>query len=206
MLYGLAGASGTGKSTLARSVAEAMDLALVETSITAMGRSAGFDPVGQLTLTERFDLQEALLHQFTAMVQSIKGPAILDRTPMDLCMYLMAEIAMHAGQGLDAARLAWAAGYVKRCTDLTDRYFDHVFITPPGLPYETAATRPPADPAYQLHCHLILMGVVSEMDGHIDYDVLRTTDHAARVDFVSDVIINRLDAHEADRKSSLHLH
>lgn len=206
MIYGLAGSSGSGKSTLGRSVAQALDLTFVETSITNMSRRAGFDPVAPMTLTDRCDLQESLLHQFQELLRSLQGPAILDRTPLDLIMYLMAEIDMASNTRITQERSEWARDYVARCTELTDRYFDHVFVTAPLPTYEEAVTRPGANPAYQMHTHLLMMGTLYDMTGNLCFSILRTSDMSERVDYVSDVIANRLDEIESARRSSLHIH
>lgn len=206
MLYGLSGASSTGKSTLARALAENLDLALVETSITGMGLRAGFNPVERLSLFQRIELQKSLYGQFETLLKEMKGPAILDRTPLDLVMYMLAEIDMHSGKDLPAETLDWINHYVNDCLVLTERYFDHVFVTCPLPHYEAAGTRPPVNPAYQTHCQLILLGLIHGTANTLKITTLQTTDLSERLDVIGDTIADRLDFIEKQRRSSLHIH
>ena len=205
MIYGLAGSSGSGKTTLGHQIAQSLDLTFTQPSITDMSRRAGFNPVDKLDIWQRLYLQKSLYEQFEEMLAGLKGPVILDRTPMDLVMYLMAEIGMHSSDFICDEQLQWAHDYVKRCQRLTERYFDHVFVTTPLPVYDaTRAERPPANPAYQIHCHLILMGAL--YGSEVPFSILHTSDPNQRLDFVSETIVDRLDHIETTRRSSLHLH
>lgn len=206
MIYALAGSSGSGKSTLGHSVAETLDIAFVQPSITSMSRKAGFDPVKPMTLSDRCALQESLLVQFEELLRGLKGPAIMDRSPLDLIIYMMSEIHMSSHQSLTAEQMQWAADYIARCSSLADRYLDYAFVTTPLPVYEEVSTRPAWNPAYQMHTHLVLMGAIYDMQGNLGFSILRTTDLSERIEYVSDTIASRLDEIETDRRSSLHIH
>lgn len=205
MIYGIGGASGTGKSTLAADCAEYLDLAFMQTSITAMSKRAGFDPVAPLTLADRIALQEGLLVQFQELLRGLRGPAILDRTPLDLAMYMMAELTMHSHREVNPQMLEQAYAYVGKCLDLTERYLDHVFVTTPLESYEATNTRPPENPAYQLHCHILMLGLTADLNSE-QCSILNITDHSDRVDYVAEVVSGRLDSIEALRRHSAHIH
>lgn len=209
MIYGIAGSSGSGKSTLAHQAAQSLDLTLVETSITGMGRVAGFDVVAPMGLRERIALQRSLFDQFEALLRTIKGPAILDRTPLDLVMYLMAELDMHSGAEMTQADMVWAADYIRRCQALTEMYFDHVFVTTPLPVYATikeGGVRPPVNPAYQAHCHLILMGTLFDMDATLGFTILTSSNQGDRLDTLADTIGERLHVIHAQRHTARHVH
>lgn len=209
MIYGLSGVSGSGKSTLAHQAAQSLDLTLVETSITGMGRKAGFDVVAPMGLRDRIALQKSLFAQFEALLRDLKGPAILDRTPLDLVIYLLAEFHMHSGEELTKADLFWAADYVRACQALTEIYFDHVFVTTPLPIYRVdkeGGVRPPMNPAYQMHGHLILIGTLFDLKGNLEFTILDSADQGDRLEALADTIGHRLHFIHEQRHTARHVH
>lgn len=206
MLYGLTGSSGTGKTTLARAVAESLSVEFVPTSITASGKRHGYDPVGMMSLADRIQLQHHLLDDLAELMKEGSRPAILDRTPIDLIGYMFAEIDMHSHIRLTQEDIDRLEVYRQRCLDLTATYFDHVFVTTPLPVYETADTRPVANAAYQQHSQMIMEGAIYQLTGRVNFTILRPTDLNVRTEHVHDTIVKRLNVIDMQRRGATGLH
>lgn len=206
MIYGIAGASGTGKTTLCERVSEALSIPFVKTSITDMARKAGFEAVGRLDLEQRILLQERLLDQFEDLLDETRGPVIMDRTPIDLIGYLGAEIHMHSRDVVDVDTLEGIDGYFRRCQEMTASRFDRIFVTNILPTYEEVATRPGYNPAYQRHVQFIIMGAVVSAHGPLAASFLLMDDLDQRVRNVTEMIAQRLDAIETAKRKNRHLH
>lgn len=206
MIYGIAGASGTGKTTLGHQVGEALSIPFVRTSITAMAEKAGFKAVGSLSLPDRLELQESLLEQFGDLLDKTKGPIIFDRTPIDLIGYLGAEVHMHSNRDLDTDDLIQIDDYYTRCQQMTAQYFDRTFITSILPEYELAATRPDFNPAYQRHVHMLIIGAAVSAEVPLELTILVTDSLQDRVQIVSDAIADRLEEIEKHKRESRFIH
>lgn len=206
MIFFASGTSGSGKTTLCELAAQGLSLPFIKTDVTGMARAAGFQAVGDLSLADRVQLQEALYDGFEGLCSSVKGPSIFDRSPLDLVMYLMGEVNMHSHKAVDPDTLTWIADYTSRCQRLTSERAAHLFVTMPLPVYETVETRPSFNPAYQEHTNLILMGTLATMTDPLTYTIFRTPDLNTRVDAMMGKISERLDEYEAHRKSCRHVH
>jgi predicted ATPase len=206
MLYGLTGSSGTGKTTLARTVAESLSAEFVATSITASGRRHGYDPVGLMSLQDRIKLQHHLLDDLVELIKNAKRPAIMDRTPIDLIGYMYAEIDMHSHLRLSQVDIARIEAYRQRCLDETVRWFDHVFVTTPLPVYETAETRPVANAAYQQHSQMIMEASIYSLTGRVNFSILRPPGLETRVEHVHDTIVARMNIIDRQRRGATGLH
>lgn len=206
MIYGLAGASGTGKTTLGHEVGQVLSIPFVRTSITDMARKAGFEAVGCLDLPDRLKLQESLFDQFEDLLDKTKGPVIFDRTPIDLIGYLGAEIHMHSHLELEIEALEQANTYFLRCQELTSRAFDKVFVTGILPTYEAAETRPDYNPAYQRHVQMIITGAIFSTRYDVNASILVTDNLHDRIKIVSDLIADRLKEIEEAKRKNRHLH
>jgi predicted ATPase len=206
MIYGVAGASGTGKSTLCQHVSDALSIPFVRTSVTDMARKAGFEAVGRLSILDRIALQDSLLDQFNDLLQKARGPVIFDRTPIDLIGYLGAEIHMHSHLDLAAEQLESVNSYITRCQTLTGTYFDRVFVAGLLPDYESADTRPNYNPAYQRHVHLLITGAAVASEVNLDCVLLTTDSLHDRVEIVCDQITDRMKAIEEARRKKPRLH
>jgi hypothetical protein len=206
MIWGVTGASGVGKSTVCKLVADSLDIAFVQTSITESAKRHGFNAVGDLTLSERIDLQEKLLDDHMQLLDETERPAILDRTPIDMIGYMMGEIYMHSHKELTPEQIQRVNNFALRCMWVTKRNYDCVFHLAPLPFYEAAQTRPAENTAYQKHTDLIMRGALSELSGAVSQCILNTTDLNERQEAIHDLIVQRLDTLEASRKANRNLH
>jgi predicted ATPase len=206
MIYGLMGAAGTGKTTLAKLVAEGLDISFQPSSISASARKHGFDAVGLLTLAERMKLQRHLFEDYQEMIATAPRPMITDRTPIDMIAYLMAEFHMLSHHMVTPELLAEADRYVSECMAFTRSSFDYVFHLGKLHVYEVKETRPALNPAYERHTDLIMKGCLVDLRDNLHYAVVAGQNLDFREGLVTETIVRRLDAHEKLRKSNRLVH
>ncbi|NKX37736.1 AAA family ATPase [Rhodobacteraceae bacterium R_SAG4] len=206
MIFGIAGASGTGKTTLGRMVGDALDIPFQPTSITNMAAKAGFDPVSKISLNDRLILQESMLDQMETLLASFKTPVILDRTPLDLVGYMMAEIYMHSESELTADEMRRIDAYVSRCQDVTVKYCSHIFVTGLLPEYELVETRPGWNPAYQRHVHLLIVGALMTSKGDLSYSMFNSDSLTGRTNYMIQAIQNKLVSAQQEKIESRYLH
>jgi hypothetical protein len=206
MLYGISGASGTGKTTLAKRVAEDLGITYMPTSITECAKKHGFDAVGMLTLPKRLELQLHLLEDHVEMICQAERPLIVDRTPIDMIGYMLAELDMHSHHRLTDKEIGQVEDYVNLCSDMTLKLYDYVFIVGQLDNYDVSATRPADNRAYQTHSQMIMLGALFRLSGQVSFAHVPMQDLDRRCEFVHDTIVGRLDAIGKERRSSLHIH
>lgn len=199
MVYGLCGASGVGKTTLAQAVSENMDIPFLKTSITEVALKNGFDPVAKLDLNRRMELQIHLLNDHIDKIAAAPRPIIVDRTPIDMIGYLLAEFNMHSHEDITMNLMDRAERYVEECLSVVKAQYDFVFLIGKLTSYTSVSTRPVENPAYARHFDLIMRGAMSQM-GNVSYAFINTEDLGHRCQFVEDQIATRLDTMELQRK------
>lgn len=206
MIYGLCGSSGTGKSTTAGMVGERLNMPFIPTSITEMAQKAGYNAVGAMTLSQRLDLQEKLADQFEALLKSIDGNAILDRTPVDMLGYMLGEVHMQSHESLTEDEMTRLGALITRCKRMTALYFDHIFLMSVLPFYEVAETRPAMNIPYQYHSQMLMTGMLIDLGDRVNHSLLLTTDLETRVDYIAETISDRLVELDEFRKSHPRLH
>lgn len=206
MIYGISGSSGTGKSTVATMVADAMSLTFVRTSITDCARKHGFDAVGNLSITKRIELQFHLLNDMLDLIEKADRPAILDRTPIDMIAYMLGEVGMHSHEALTMEQMKLVETYVGMCMNAARKHFDHIFLLGPIPVYFEVSTRPALNPAYQVHTQMIMRGALETVGEDVGYSILSTTELNTRVDHVCEIITMRMNNLEAERRTHAHVH
>lgn len=128
---GLAGAHRTGKTTLAKAVAEKMEIPFLTTSASKIATDLGIKIGLDMPFDQRQEFQEAALLSFEELYAD-GGESkmfITDRTPIDLAAYVMT--AWHPAIATDRHH-EWAMDYVKRCIDATNRWFFQITILQPS--------------------------------------------------------------------------
>jgi predicted ATPase len=169
MLFGLAGAHRSGKSTLARRLADKLNMHYAPFQTTELMRAAGYDGVANLSVEDRMTAQERLLDAALAFYDALPRPVITDRTPLDMLGYLLAEIGMHGTPPDIADR---AASYHERALQETRLRFDAIMVLRPLPHYEADPTKPPPNRAYQWHHQFIVEGAAMNLGYPIDLMLL----------------------------------
>lgn len=206
MLYGFTGSSGTGKTTLAKSVAESLGIEYMSASITEIANRYGFNAVGPMLLQDRIHLQWALLREHLEMLKNAPRPLVVDRTPLDFIGYMYAEIDMHSHMRLSASEINEIEDYRQTCLSAAVLNYDHIFVAGQLATYEVKSSRPADNRAYQTHSQMIMEAAAYSLTGSLSFTIMRETDRDEREAMVHDKIMVRLDEIEKAKKSSPYMH
>lgn len=135
MLVGLTGTHCTGKTTLAKTVADEFGYGFIRTSISDVLKGLGKDPAVRMTIRERIDAQMAILDRLNEQWdQALKSPDMIwiaDRTPIDLMAYLMADVEAYSPMSAEEAR---DFSLAMRATEGSIKKFDLIIQVQMGIP------------------------------------------------------------------------
>lgn len=155
---GLCGAHRTGKTTLAKAIAEKHGAIFVQTSVSAIFRDLGYDPAVTYDFTTRLEIQEEVLKRVDAIYACVPvgAPAITDRTPLDMLAYTMADAIGDRVSGEDQERFA---RYTQACFDVTNKRFATVTLVQPGIELKVEAGKAAVNRAYIEHLNSLMLGL-----------------------------------------------
>ncbi|GAL23004.1 hypothetical protein JCM19235_1305 [Vibrio maritimus] len=133
MKIGFAGAHRTGKTTLAKKVAQELKLAYEAGSATPVFEQMGVNPTDDLSMNMRFHIQMGILDQFKALsADGEKLEFVTDRTPLDYIAYTVSELNTREYRELGDMGKASIRAYIRECLDQLHN-LDVVFIVPPAI-------------------------------------------------------------------------
>lgn len=176
-MFGLSGSSRTGKTTLAKQIAEDLGIRYFDASVTKIMQGAGYNPVGALTIDERIDAQVKLLDTYTDAIHAVQEIFITDRTPLDFIGYMLGEVSMTNTTEDQGRRID---DYVRRCLDTTRKLFTCIAIVRPLPFYEAAEDKPKPNPAYQRHVQFIIEGAAQSLLADLNLMTAVTTEFEER--------------------------
>lgn len=156
-MFGLSGASRSGKSTLAKRMSEALEIPYVDSSTTALMAEAGFNPVSAMDIDTRIRAQEHLLDAYIRLVDRQGRNFVTDRTPIDMLAYTLGEVTMHNTNEEQGKRIA---EYCRRCVASSESRFALIIVTLPLATYEVRPDKPPPSLAYQDLIHNLITGAL----------------------------------------------
>lgn len=157
MSIGLCGSHRSGKSTLARAYAEKRGIQFVETSVSAIWRSLGYDPAKEYDFATRLMVQEEILKRVDAIYAKYAGlDFITDRTPLDMAAYTLGDAI---GDRVPADCQVRLANYVNACFDVTNRRFGMVLLIQPGIPLVDAPGKAAMNVGYIEHLNSLILGL-----------------------------------------------
>jgi hypothetical protein len=156
MGLGLAGAHRTGKTTLADALVEANKCAFVSPSRTGLAKEMGITLYAGMPMSQRLDYQEALLKLSEAAYAEQNGFFVTDRTPIDFAAYALTDWSPVESTQHEEIRLG---EYVAMCLDVTNRYFFHIGVLQPGIPYTVEPGKPEPRPLYQEFLNTLIIGL-----------------------------------------------
>lgn len=193
MLYGITGAHRSGKTTLGQTVADDLGIEFMSNSTTEVAKSLGFDPVAPMTLTQRVDLQVGLLDAHIKMITDAPRPLIVDRTPLDMIGYCLAEFNMTSAREVSKETLDRVEQFVRDCLKACETYYDHIIYLSPLTTYETADDKPDDNRPYQMHHALLVQGAMAQLEDKVSFTSIEETDFEWRRNFVHDLLVSRID-------------
>jgi hypothetical protein len=201
-MFGLAGAHRSGKTTLAKRVAEDLGIHYHDASISKFAKELNINAVGDLPVAERVKVQEHILKRYCEEIDKIgrdRMPAITDRTPLDMIGYMLGEVTMHSTTPEDGKLIAH---YVDRCLAATLRHFDTIIVLRPLPTYTADPKSPPESLAYQWQNQMIVEGALAQLNQMpLQQARLLTVDLEQRAECTQELILERLAAWADDRKS-----
>nr|WP_042670478.1 AAA family ATPase [Methylobacterium sp. B34] len=197
-MIGFTGASRTGKSTLARLAAANLGFTYHEMRTAEIMAGGGFENIGNLPIDVRIAAQEFYLKRYAEIIDGLPRPVLVDRTPLDLIGYMMAEVGMHATTPEQGERIRV---FCERALSLANRNFGIIFIPVPLPTYQVADGKAPANPAYQWHTHWIMEGAAQMMRGPTMVRI-SALDLETRVNGVCEVILEWLNEISLKRSGS----
>ena len=157
-MIGLSGSHRTGKSTMAKAWAEKHGFAFIPSQASKVLEEKGLSLSANLPFAVRLDAQRHILDAAKKQLESVTGPFISDRTPMDMAAYAMADVMKGTAYGSEHL----LEKYVQDCYDVTNLHYDRIVIVPPGIPYVEEPGKPPFDIGYQEHHHLLCIGLICD--------------------------------------------
>lgn len=181
MMIGLIGVHGTGKTTLAKEVADKLGYHFCQTSTSDVYKRLGKDPSVRMTFDERLDCQYEILNELRVEWQSYAGENVIaDRTPIDLMAYTLADVDSYdALTQRQEGRLSY---YLGNCLGTYVKFFDKVAV----LPFhsfkleKTDKLRANLSWGYGFKLDALLRGILAAHG--IEFTAIRSLDLAERVE------------------------
>lgn len=159
-MIGIAGAHRTGKTTLAKTVAEVTGFYFLETNAAGTFERLGVSPRTELPIGDRLYIQTEILTDLEmAYAECPTGNFITDRTPLDAAAYMIADVSRTA-TGCDPHVEADLVQYVNRAIEITEHWFSLVTLVQPGILLVDNQKKAPASPAYIEHINDVLIGLL----------------------------------------------
>lgn len=195
MRIGFTGAHRSGKTTLARLVSAEYGLPMVDSPASQIVKDYGFDMArdNRLTFTKDGQANDGVLMQmeiYSCLNGSLGNAGesfVSDRTPIDVAAYLLADATAYSG---NTVAQETAVMVMEQAIRDTERLFDMVILVPPGIQFMVEDGKPPINPAYQEHHHMLCRGILFDEDLDLYWDEIRRTTYTidARMDFVRGMI------------------
>jgi hypothetical protein len=189
MSFGFAGAHRTGKTTLAKRVAEDLGYHYHDASVSKIMKEAGINAVGDVPIEQRMEAQEFLLTRYLRDLAQAPRSMVTDRTPLDMIGYMLGEVTMHNTTAEVGDRVH---AYFERCIEATVQHFDTIILVRPLDNYVADPKSPPLNRGYQDLVQMIIEGAAWNVSGVLYVETLYTTNFDQRVDTSKRFIIDRM--------------
>lgn len=188
---GFTGAHRTGKTTLARKLAEDREINLVTSIAGNLIQEMGLSPT-EMSWPDRIHYQAILLRRFENFYKAQTEPFMTDRTPLCLATYLLMDLPPVNHPEI----MHFVNGYVEHAMRLTQRYFVTVGLVQPGIKYVEEEGKPAFDSARQEKFNFIMRGLITDDRLYCDKYIIprEMTDLEERADFAHDEIAISLKA------------
>ena len=194
---GLAGAHRTGKTTVGERVAKDLDVPFVASSGSQVAKDMGLKVDVGMPILDRLAFQERVLEVFEERYAEHNGLFVTDRTPLDFAAYLIADWT----SGKDAEIDQRVRAYIDECYAVTNRYFLHLSVIQPGIPYHSEPGKPAFNTSYQETLNTLILGLAWDdaVTSSIDVMPRNVLDLDTRVS----AVISAYNAHLGEYTSTL---
>ncbi|MDH1221118.1 AAA family ATPase [Aeromonas caviae] len=167
MRIGICGAHRTGKTTLARALAESTGLTLMDAGVSAVFRELGLEPSRTLSFADRMKVQDAILAKYLDLMAGAEN-VVIDRTPIDFIGYLLADLNQDHYQEEGVSQ--WVVEYIERCIQAARQTMSLIIFVSPGIPLEMAEGKGLVDPGYIRGVNWLMRGAL--VDSGVTYGYL----------------------------------
>ena len=154
---GLTGAGGTGKTTLAKALAEKYDIPYVSEGVRTYMKENNISHLRELDSKGPKKLQDVVLAR-KMLLELSNESFIADRTSIDTAAYCLRWCSR------DDELQEWVKGYVDACLRYASLFYDIIVFVPTGVfPLEDDGVRS-SKPAYQFEVQTLMWGLVGQME------------------------------------------
>ncbi|MCK5719172.1 MAG: AAA family ATPase [Thiomargarita sp.] len=151
---GISGSHRTGKTTLAKVLAEKQNIPFIQTQTSKIFQQYGLNPSQTLDFDKRLWIQNKVLEQSIPLWQN---SFITDRTPIDFMAYTLADI-----QGKTEVNFIALQAYLDRCFDTNNQIFSQLIILQPAIPLIYEEGKAALNQAYIEHLNTIILGLCND--------------------------------------------
>lgn len=153
MAFGFAGVHRTGKTTLAKAVADRMCLPFVETNLKDIWKEMGLDASKSYDFATRMKIQYAMLDKVDKAYKQ-HAVFVTDRTP--LCMIGYTLLGFEPGTEVDRSVIH---DYIEACFEVSNRSLSQIMVIRPGIEYVQVDNAGNSDELYRLQLEAIINGM-----------------------------------------------
>jgi hypothetical protein len=132
MRIGFTGAHRTGKTTLAKDIADSLKIKFYPTKVSEapIWKAIRSSPSDSFTFAERLEIQSHLAHYLDGQYGNIKEKAyVVDRTPLDILGYLFANLDSTCSDLWTAKTRSLIEQVIESC----EKNFSKIFLVQPGI-------------------------------------------------------------------------
>lgn len=198
MAFGFSGAHRTGKTTLAKKVAEDLGYFFHDASVSKIVKELGMNAVGDLPMEQRIEAQEFLLKRYRQDLANAPRPLVTDRTPLDMIGYMLGEVTMHNTSAAVGERIQ---AYVDDCISATITHFDTVLIVGPLTAYAVEDGKPPLNRAYQSLVQCLIEGSARQVSRLVNLYRIEASDFEQRRLIAIETLRERMEELAGDAKA-----
>lgn len=154
---GLCGSHRTGKTTLAKAVAEHLNIPFIQTNTSQVFHDHGLKPSSPMDFKTRLWIQHKVVDAGQKVWESRQGDFITDRTPIDMMAYTLCDV-----QGTTQVDFYALKRYMTHCFQVTNRLFSSLIIIQPGIPLVYETGKAALNEAYMEHLNVMIIGLCSQ--------------------------------------------
>lgn len=164
---GLCGSHRTGKTTLAKTLAEELHLPFIQTQIQQVFEQLGLDPAAKMDFNTRLEVQEYILISTKQIWQAAPSAFVTDRTPIDFMAYLLGDI-----QGETVVNFTNLQNYLLECFNTINQLFTRIVVLQPAIPLVFAQGKASLNKAYIEHLNALILGLCHDERLHCPVTVI----------------------------------
>lgn len=154
-MIGFSGAHRTGKTTLAKEVAEHFDVPFAGSPASNVFAEMGLCPKADYPIEKRLEIQRRLLDECHKTWVGAGHVFVSDRTPLDLMAYTMSAVTREV---VDEKANRELERYISDCFDVANQCFHTILVVQPGITPVEAQGKGPTAYGYTEHVAALTIG------------------------------------------------